>query len=275
MSSIAEKTNIVEKIEAAFEAANLDQGQVQAVNEAINLLDAGKKRICEKGPNGWHTHQWLKKAVLLYFKIQKLELMESGHFTFYDKVPIKKWNGTEGVRVAPNAIARKGSFIEPGCVLMPSFVNIGARVGAGSLVDTWVTVGSCAQIGENVHIAGGVGIGGVLEPIQNNPVIIEDNAFIGSRCIIVEGVYVGEGAVLGAGVVLTSSTKIMDVREATVKVLRGTIPANGVVIPGTTMKTFPAGEFGVPCALIIGTRTESTDKKTSLTAVLRKFDVSV
>jgi 2,3,4,5-tetrahydropyridine-2-carboxylate N-succinyltransferase len=267
--------SLIEKIEAAFEMKTLDRRHIDAVNEAVDLLDTGKARICEKREDGWYTHQWLKKAILLYFKIQKLEVIESGTFSFYDKVPIKKWDGTEGVRVAPNALARKGSFIEPGCILMPSFVNIGAYVGAGSMVDTWVTVGSGAQIGKNVHLAGGSGIGGVLEPVQATPVIIEDNAFIGSRCVVVEGVRIGEGAVIAAGVVLTASTRILDVRKETVEVLRGAIPPNSVVVPGTTAKQFPAGEFGISCALIIGTRTESSDKKTSLTAALREFGVGV
>ncbi len=268
-----EMATLAERIDAAYGTDHLDTEQIRAVHEAIQLLDTGQARVCEKRPDGWHTHQWLKKAILLYFRIQKLEVVESGAFRFCDKIPVKNWNGTEGVRVVPQALARRGSFVEPGCILMPSFVNIGAYVGAGSMVDTWVTVGSCAQIGKNVHLAGGVGVGGVLEPLQTNPVIIEDNAFVGSRCVVVEGVHVGEGAVLGAGVVLTASTKVLDVRGSSAIELRGTVPANAVAIPGATHRLFPAGEFGVPCVLIIGTRRESTDKKTSLTAVLREFDI--
>ncbi len=269
-----EMVTLAERIDAAYGTDRLDTEQIRAVHETIHLLDTGQVRVCEKRPDGWHTHQWLKKAILLYFRIQKPEVVESGAFHFCDKIPVKSWNGTEGVRVVPQALARRGSFVEPGCILMPSFVNIGAYVGAGSMIDTWVTVGSCAQIGKNVHLAGGVGVGGVLEPLQTNPVIIEDNVFVGSRCVVVEGVHVGEGAVLGAGVVLTASTKVLDVRGSSAIELRGAVPANAVAIPGATRRLFPAGEFGVPCVLIIGTRGESTDKKTSLTAALREFDIS-
>jgi 2,3,4,5-tetrahydropyridine-2-carboxylate N-succinyltransferase len=204
-----------------------------------------------------------------------MSVMEAGDFSFFDKIPIKKWSEEDGVRVVPPAMARRGSFIEKGAILMPSYVNIGASVGAGTMVDTWATVGSCAQIGRNVHLSGGVGIGGVLEPIQANPVIVEDNAFIGSRCIVVEGVIVEEGAVLGAGVTITASTKIIDVTSSSAKEYKGRVPANSVVIPGTLPKHFPAGNFGVPCALIIGQRKPSTDLKTSLTDALRDFQVSV
>lgn len=260
-------------INDAFDATHLTADHTAAIEEAIRLLDAGEARVCELTSGTWHTHQWLKKAILLYFKVRGLQVTASGPFSFHDKIPIKSWDGSEGVRVVPQALARRGSHIEPGAILMPSFVNIGARVGAGTMVDTWVTVGSCAQIGSDVHLAGGVGIGGVLEPIQANPVIVEDNAFIGSRCVVVEGVHVGEGAVLGAGVILTSSTKIIDVRGEREQVTRGVVPSNAVVVPGTTMKSFPAGEYGVTCALIIGTRKESTDRKTSLTAALREFNL--
>lgn len=243
--------------------------------EAIEGLDSGKLRVCEKTSAGWTTNEWLKKAILLYFRIQKMTVMESGDFSYFDKIPVKKWSEEDGVRVVPHALARKGSFIEKGAILMPSYVNIGAYVGAGTMVDTWATVGSCAQIGKNVHLSGGVGIGGVLEPVQASPVIIEDNVFVGSRCIVVEGALIEEGAVLGAGVTITASTKILDVSQEKVIEYRGRVPANSVVIPGTQMKTFPAGEFGVPCALIIGKRKPSTDLKTSLTDALRDYQVSV
>lgn len=245
------------------------------VFETIEGLDSGKLRVCEKTAEGWKTNEWIKKAILLYFRIQKMEVMQAGDFTFFDKIPVKKWSEEDGVRVVPNALARKGSFIEKGAILMPSYVNIGAYVGAGTMVDTWATVGSCAQIGKNVHLSGGVGIGGVLEPVQASPVIVEDNAFIGSRCIVVEGAIIEEGAVLGAGVTITASTKIIDVSENKAVEYRGRVPANSVVIPGTQMKKFPAGEFGVPCALIIGKRKPSTDLKTSLTDALRDYQVSV
>lgn len=246
------------------------------IREVIEHLDQGKIRVCEKTNKGWITQEWIKKAILLFFKTQKMEVMElNHHFSFIDKVPVKKWTGEEKVRVVPLAIARLGSFIEAGAILMPSYVNIGAFVGSGSMVDTWATVGSCAQIGKNVHLSGGVGIGGVLEPVQAQPVIIEDHAFIGSRCIIVEGVRIESGAVLGAGVTITSSTKIIDVSGSTTVEHKGVIPANSVVIPGSIPKKFPAGEFGINCALIIGKRKESTDQKTSLTQALRDFQVSV
>jgi len=241
----------------------------------IEKLDSGTLRVCEKKDNTWITNEWVKKAILLYFRVQKMTNMDAGDFSFYDKIPVKKWSEENGVRVVPPAIARKGCFIEKGAILMPSYVNIGAYVGTGTMVDTWATVGSCAQIGKNVHLSGGVGIGGVLEPIQANPVIIEDNVFIGSRCIVVEGVLIEEGAVLGAGVTITASTKIIDVTKATPTEGKGRVPANSVVIPGTQMKSFPAGNYGVPCALIIGQRKPSTDLKTSLTEALRDFQVSV
>ncbi len=261
-------------INEAFETVALTPAHIETVEEAIRLLDLGELRVCEPIDGVWKTHQWLKKAILLYFRIRRLEVVTSGPFRFNDKIPVKSWDGSEGVRVVPQALARRGSYIQSGAILMPCFVNIGARVGSGTMVDTWVTVGSCAQIGRNVHLAGGVGIGGVLEPLQANPVIVEDNCFIGSRCVIVESVHVGEGAVLGAGVVLTSSTKIIDVRGERETVLKGVVPSYTVVVPGTTIKSFPAGQYGTSCALIIGTRKDSTDKKTSLTAALREFDLA-
>jgi 2,3,4,5-tetrahydropyridine-2-carboxylate N-succinyltransferase len=253
----------------------LTNNEVRYIHEVIEGLDNGRLRVCEKTTEGWMTHDWVKKAILLYFRIQKMTIMEAGDFNYFDKVPVKKWTEDCGVRVVPHALARKGSYIEKGAILMPSYVNIGAYVGAGTMVDTWATVGSCAQIGKNVHLSGGVGIGGVLEPVQASPVIIEDNVFIGSRCIVVEGVCVEEGAVLGAGVTITASTKIIDVTESMPTEYRGRVPANSVVIPGTQNKKFPAGEYGVPCALIIGKRKASTDLKTSLTDALRDYQVSV
>ncbi len=249
--------------------------ETKAVLEVIQKLDCGKLRVASKVSDQWQTHEWIKKAILLYFRIQKMSLMQAGDFVFWDKIPTKVWTGKEGVRVVPPAFVRQGSFIESGAILMPSYVNIGAYVGANTMVDTWATVGSCAQIGKNVHLSGGVGIGGVLEPVQAQPVIIEDNAFIGSRCIVVEGVHLEEGVVLGAGVILTSSTKIIDVTGSTPVEKKGHVPKNSVVIPGTQNKKFPAGEYGVPCALIIGQRKESTDLKTSLTQALRDYQISV
>jgi len=262
-------------IEENFENPKLDQIVQNAVEIALQNLDQGKLRVCEVQQNKWVTHSWIKKAILLYFKIKNVQPMIAGDLTFLDKLPVKKWSGQEGVRVVPPAIARYGSFVSKGTILMPSYVNIGAWVGPGSMVDTWATVGSCAQIGAQVHLSGGVGIGGVLEPAQATPVIIEDNAFIGSRCIIVEGVHIESGAVLGAGVVLTASTKIIDVSKDKEIIYKGRIPKNSVVIPGSRSKKFPAGEFNVPCALIIGTRSETTDQKTSLTQALRDFEVPV
>ena len=266
-----------EIIEAAFEGKlkHDESAVIRAVAQTMGALDQGKLRVCVRDGDAWRTQEWLKKAILLYFRQQKSVASEAGDLKFFDKIPVKQWDGTEGVRVVPPAVVRQGAFIESGAILMPSYVNIGAYVGAGTMVDTWATVGSCAQIGKNVHLSGGVGIGGVLEPVQASPVIIEDHAFIGSRCIVVEGVLVEEGAVLGAGVVLTASTKIFDVTGVAVRELKGRVPRNSVVIPGTTNKIFPSGSFGVPSALIIGTRSAQTDKKTSLTAALRDYDVSV
>lgn len=253
-----------------------DQQEVQdAVRETLNKLDLGEIRVAEKIDGEWQTHAWIKQAILLFFRIAKMETIEVGPFEFHDKVPLKKGLAEQKVRVVPPGVARFGSFLEPGCVLMPGYVNIGAYVGAGSMVDTWATVGSCAQIGEGVHLSGGVGIGGVLEPPSANPVIIEDGAFIGSRCIVVEGCQVGTEAVLGAGVVLTASTPIVDVTGPEPVITKGKIPPRAVVIPGHMPKEFPAGTFGTPCALLIGHRKESTDRKTSLNSVLREFAVSV
>lgn len=257
-------------IESAFtQKEPLSQEQHNAVKQSIEALDSGELRVCSHNGSQWVVHQWLKQAILLYFRTQNMGLSESGDLKFYDKIPLKSWTGDEGVRVVPHAVARKGSFINHGAILMPSYINIGAYVDSGTLVDTWATVGSCAQIGKNVHLSGGVGIGGVLEPLQANPVIIEDNVFIGSRCIIVEGVVVEEGAVLGAGVTLTASTPIIDTTQSEARTLKGRVPKNSVVIPGTRKKQFPAGEYDVPCALIIGQRSESTDQKTALNEALR------
>ncbi len=244
-----------------------------AVRETIDLLDKGKIRVAEKKDGDWIVNEWVKQAILLYFPIQEMQVMEVGPFEYYDKIPLKKNWKEAGVRVVPPATARYGSFIEAGAILMPSYVNIGAYVGSGTLVDTWATVGSCAQIGKNVHLSGGVGIGGVLEPPSAKPVIIEDNCFIGSRCIIVEGAVIEEEAVLGAGVVITGSTRIIDVSGDEPVEYRGRVPARSVVIPGVMNKKFPAGEYGVPVALIIGKRKESTDKKVSLNEALREFNV--
>lgn len=266
---------IWEEIQGGAKIDDLSEAKKTAIGQTISGLDNGSLRVCEKIEDTWKTNEWLKKAILLYFRLQKMSLMEAGDFNYYDKIPVKKWTGSEGVRAVPHAIARRGSFIESGAILMPSYVNIGAHVGAGTMVDTWATVGSCAQIGRNVHLSGGVGIGGVLEPIQASPVIVEDNVFIGSRCIVVEGAVIEEGAVLGAGVTITASTKIIDVTGSQEKVYQGRVPKNCVVIPGTVSKKFAAGEYGTPCALIIGQRKPSTDLKTSLTEALRDFQVSV
>jgi 2,3,4,5-tetrahydropyridine-2-carboxylate N-succinyltransferase len=271
--------NLKNTIETLFEDSSKSQRpESHAVIESvIQLLDQGQIRVatCEK-QGQWLTHEWVKKAILLYFRIRKVTPSQVGEMTFVDKIPLKQWSGSEGVRVVPPAAIRQGAFIESGAVLMPSYVNIGAYVGEGSMVDTWATVGSCAQIGKQVHLSGGVGIGGVLEPLQASPVIIEDHVFVGSRCIVVEGALIEEGAVLGAGVVITASTKILDVTQSGKPIeYRGRVPKNSVVIPGTTEKQFPAGTFGVPCALIIGQRNENTDRKTSLNSALREFNVSV
>ena len=265
-------------IEAAWEDRSLlqDSKTTQAIEAVIEDLDKGLLRVAEPNADGtWTVNDWIKKAVVLYFPMRQMEVFEAGPLEFYDKMALKKDYKSQGVRVVPGAIARYGSFIASGVILMPSFVNIGAYIGAGTMVDTWATVGSCAQIGKNVHLSGGVGIGGVLEPLQAAPVIIEDNAFIGSRCIVVEGARVGTGAVLGANVVLTSSTKVIDVSGEKAIEYKGFVPPGSVVIPGTYKKQFTAGEFQVPCALIIGQRKASTDLKTSLNQVLREHNLAI
>ena len=264
-------------IEAAWADRSLLQSEEvkRAVRDVVAQLDAGKIRVAEQTESGdWLTHEWIKKAVLLYFPIQAMETIEVGPFEYHDKIPLKSGFAEKGVRVVPPAVARYGSFIEKGAILMPSYVNIGAWVGSGTMVDTWATVGSCAQIGRNVHLAGGVGIGGVLEPPQATPTIIEDECFIGSRCIVVEGVRVEREAVLGANVVLTQSTHIIDVTGDQPVMHRGRIPARSVVIPGSYTRQYPAGEYQVSCALIIGQRKESTDKKVSLNDALRDYSVA-
>ena len=248
---------------------------IEAIKQVIEQLDKGKLRVAEPSDNGWITNEWIKKAVLLYFPISEMKTIEVGPFEFHDKIPLKHNLKEQGVRVVPHGIARYGSYLANNVVLMPSYVNIGAYVDEGTMVDTWATVGSCAQIGKNVHLSGGVGIGGVLEPLQASPVIIEDNSFIGSRCIVVEGVHVEKEAVLGANVVLTMSTKIIDVTKDEPLEMKGRVPARSVVIPGSYTKEFNAGNYQVPCALIIGVRKESTDKKTSLNTALRDHGVAV
>ncbi|MCX6278321.1 MAG: 2,3,4,5-tetrahydropyridine-2,6-dicarboxylate N-succinyltransferase [Bacteroidetes bacterium] len=248
---------------------------VAAISEVIADLDEGKLRVASRENGNWVVHEWIKKAVILYFLVRKMEVTEVGPFQFHDKIPLKRDYDKRGIRVVPHAVARFGSYIAGGVILMPSYINIGAYIDAGTMVDTWATVGSCAQIGKNCHLSGGVGIGGVLEPVQAAPVIIEDNCFLGSRCIVVEGVRIGSEAVLGANVVITASTKIIDVTSAEPKELKGYVPSGSVVIPGTIPKKFPAGEFQIPCALIIGKRKPSTDMKTSLNQALRDFDLAV
>ena len=277
-----EPLELESKINHYFEESLLSsnlfpQEMVNSITAAIDLLDEGKIRVAHFNKNSqeWKVNEWVKKAILLYFKINKMRVIESGEFNFFDKIPLKKWTGSEGVRVVPQALVRKGAYISSGAVLMPSYVNIGAYVGSGTMVDTWATVGSCAQIGSNVHLSGGVGIGGVFEPLQATPVIVEDNVFVGSRSIIVEGIIVKSGAVIGAGVTITASTKIIDATSKKETVYKGFVPEDSVVIPGTMNKKFTAGEFGVPVALIIGKRTKATDKKTSLNQALRDFEVCV
>ena len=264
-------------VEQAWENRELlkDVKVQEAIRAVVEMLDKGQIRVAEPTPNGWQNNEWIKKAVILYFPIQKMETIEVGPFEFHDKIALKKNLAALGVRIVPHGIARYGSFISPGVIMMPSYVNIGAYVGSGTMVDTWATVGSCAQIGKNVHLSGGVGIGGVLEPVQAMPVIIEDDCFIGSRCIVVEGVHVEREAVLGANVVLTMSSKIIDVSGPEPIEYKGIVPARSVVIPGTITKKFPAGEYQVPCALIIGKRKASTNTKTSLNDALRDFNVAV
>lgn len=267
-----------ELIEAAWDDRNLlnDPTYTKAIESVIEDIDKGRLRVAEPLENGeWKVNEWVKKAVVLYFPIRKMETIEVGPFEFHDKMALKTNYKELGVRVVPHAVARYGAYVASGVIMMPSYVNIGAYVDSGTMVDTWATVGSCAQIGKNVHLSGGVGIGGVLEPLQAAPVIIEDDAFVGSRCIVVEGVRVGKEAVLGANVVLTKSTKIIDVSGDEPVEHRGYVPERSVVIPGSYTKTFPAGDFQVPCALIIGKRKPSTDLKTSLNDALREYNVAV
>lgn len=270
-------TELQQIIESAWDNRDLLQETktTDAIRHVVDLLDKGELRVAEPIESGWQVNEWVKKAVVLYFPIQKMETLEAGIFEYHDKIPLKRNFAERGIRVVPNAVARHGAYISAGTILMPSYVNIGAYVDEGTMVDTWATVGSCAQIGKNVHLSGGVGIGGVLEPLQAAPVIIEDNAFIGSRCIVVEGVKVETEAVLGAGVVLTMSTKIIDVTGDEPKEYKGVVPARSVVIPGSYAKEFPSGSYNVPCALIIGKRKESTNKKTSLNDALREHSVAV
>lgn len=264
-------------IEKAWEDRSLieETSTQEAIRSVMEMLDKGKVRVAEPTAEGWKVNDWVKKAVVLYFPIQKMKTIEVPPFEFHDKIPLKKDFASQGVRVVPHAIARYGAYLEKGVIMMPSYVNLGAWVGSGTMVDTWATVGSCAQIGRNVHLSGGVGIGGVLEPLQATPTIIEDNCFIGSRCIVVEGVRVEKEAVLGANVVLTKSTRIIDVTGDEEVVYRGHVPSRSVVIPGSYTKEFPAGKYQVSCALIIGKRKESTDKKVSLNDALRDYDVAV
>ena len=253
-----------------------DQSTRQAIAQVMNALDQGVLRVAEPLAGGqWQVNEWVKQAVLLNFPIQEMKTVEVGPFEFHDKMPLKKGYAEAGVRVVPHAIVRYGAHVGKDCILMPSYVNLGAYVGERTMVDTWATVGSCAQIGSDVHLSGGVGIGGVLEPLQAAPVIVEDGCFVGSRCIVVEGVHVGKEAVLGANVVLTASTPIIDVRGSQPVEHRGVVPPRAVVIPGTRPKEFPAGTYQVPCAFIIGERKESTDRKTSLNQVLREHDIAV
>jgi len=279
-------------IEAAFAERSLlgDAAYVAAVERTIAQLDSGQLRVASPRPQGpspqgageassvpaeWETHAWVKQAILLYFAICGMESIEVGPFEFHDKIPLKKGLVDQRVRVVPPGVIRYGAFCEPGAIVMPAYVNIGARVGSGTMVDTWATVGSCAQVGKDCHLSGGVGIGGVFEPPHASPVIVEDGVFLGSRVVVVEGVHIGQEAVIGTGVVLTASTAILDVSGPRVVEYRGRIPERSVVIPGSRMKTFPAGEFAVPCALIIGKRTASTDRKVSLNNALRDFAVPV
>jgi 2,3,4,5-tetrahydropyridine-2-carboxylate N-succinyltransferase len=271
----------MKQLKSIIEAAWDDRPRLEnsdtrdAINRVIDLLDRGELRVAEPSGESWLVNEWIKKAVILYFPIRKMEVIETGPFEFHDKIGLKKGFKDLGVRVVPHAIARYGSFINRGVIMMPSYVNIGAYVDSGTMVDTWATVGSCAQVGKNVHISGGVGIGGVLEPVQAAPVIVEDNVFLGSRCILVEGIRIGKEAVLGANVTLTASTRIIDVTGEQAVEFKGYVPDRSVVIPGSIPKKFAAGSYQVPCALVIGKRKESTDKKTSLNEALRENNVSV
>jgi len=260
------------RIEELWEAGELEPAPIE---EAVRRLDVGEIRVAEQQGDTWVVNEWVKKAILLYFRLRRVEPMEAGGLSFLDKIPVKSDYADRGVRVVPPGVARYGSFLSEGCVLMPGFVNIGAWVGPRTMVDTWATVGSCAQIGADVHLAGGVGIGGVLEPPQAAPVIIEDGAFIGSRAVIVEGVRIGAGAVVAPNVVLSASIPIIDVTGPSPVEYRGEVPPRRVVLPGVRQKEFPAGSYGLPCALIVGARSASTDLKTSLNDVLREFEIAV
>ena len=263
--------DLAQRIDELWEADEIDAPVVEAV---IAALDRGDVRVAEKGPDGWVVNEWVKKAILLYFRLRKVEPMDVGGLHFLDKIPVKADYADRGVRVVPPGVARYGSYLGEGVVLMPGFVNIGAWVGPRTMVDTWATVGSCAQIGADVHLSGGVGIGGVLEPPQARPVIVEDGAFIGSRAVVVEGVIVGEGAVIAPNVVLSASVPVIDVTGPEPVEHRGYVPPRAVVLPGTRSKEYPAGRYDLPCALIVGTRTASTDLKTSLNDVLREFEIA-
>jgi 2,3,4,5-tetrahydropyridine-2-carboxylate N-succinyltransferase len=268
-------TTTRETIEAAFSGAIAAEDARAAVADAIGLLDRGEARLAEHGPDGWTVNGWLQQAILLHFRLQQMEVIEHGPFTYHDKIPLKGIESLHGVRVVPPATVRQGAFVEAGAVLMPSYVNIGSYVGSGTMIDTWATVGSGAQVGRDVHVAGGVGIGGVLEPPGARPVIIEDGAFLGSRCIITEGVIVEREAVIGPNVALSASVPVIDVTGAEPVEYRGRVPARAIVVPGTRPKTFPAGTYQLSCALVIGYRTESTDRKTSLNAALRDHGIAV
>jgi 2,3,4,5-tetrahydropyridine-2,6-dicarboxylate N-succinyltransferase len=275
--STTDLTVLAATIEELFErpASDLDEDAAATVEQVMDLLDDGQVRVAAPVEGGWRVNAWAKKAILLSFRTRGMETIETGPYEYHDKMPLKGGWAERGVRVVPPATVRHGAYVAPGVVLMPSYVNVGAWVGSGTMVDTWATVGSCAQIGTDVHLSGGVGIGGVLEPLQAEPVVVEDGAFVGSRCVVVEGVRVGREAVLGANVVLTASTPIIDVRGDEAVELRGEVPPRAIVIPGTRKKAFPAGSYRIPCALVSGERSAATDRKTSLTAALRDHAVSV
>lgn len=263
-------------IEAAFNKLHLKaaiQKAAPQVKQVIAMLDTGKLRVAKKIKGKWVTQEWVKQAILIYFRLQKMRPIQAGELSFYDKIPLKKWTSKSKVRVVPHALVRKGAYIAPNTILMPSYVNIGAYVDEGTLVDTWATVGSCAQVGKFVHLSGGVGLGGVLEPLQARPVIVEDNVFIGSRSIIVEGVYIRKAAVIGAGVIITASTRIIDTTQKKATVYRGEVPENAIIISGHSSKKFLGGNFSIPCALIIGWRSQKTNLKISLNASLREIDL--
>jgi 2,3,4,5-tetrahydropyridine-2-carboxylate N-succinyltransferase len=263
--------DLAQRIDELWESGELD---AEVVEEAVAALDRGDARVAERADGGWMVNEWTKKAILLYFRLRKVEPMEVGDLRFLDKIPVKADYADRGVRVVPPGVARYGSFLSEGVILMPGFVNIGAWVGPRTMVDTWATVGSCAQIGADVHLSGGVGIGGVLEPPQARPVIVEDGAFVGSRAVVVEGVVVGEGAVIAPNVVLSASVPVIDVTGPEPVEHRGYVPPRSVVLPGTRPKDYPAGRYDLPCALIVGTRSASTDLKTSLNDVLREFEIA-